>query len=533
MWVVRWVLAIVLGVASFVVGQDALAVEEEPSDPDAVAADVLPVWSGRRLPVSFAAAASSSGATEVAENTLSDIPSHCLVIAERGQMLGDSGGSSSYTPASTMKLLTAAAALGVLGPDHRFETTILAAGPRDAAGHVDEVWIVGGGDPVLATADYADYLSDNPTRVGRPRTPVETLVSALAASGVTAIDGAVHVDDSRQDSVRSVEGWGPNELGRSSGPLGALAINHGYADYENNTPADDPAVHAGQVIAFLAASEGIAVPGSVDRAAPPADPIVLATVQSPPLSEIVAGMLRESDNTTAEILLREVGLARAGVGSTAAGAQAGLTTIRDLGVSTTGITWNDGSGLDDGDAVTCRALVEVLQLSERPEFAALRSGLPVAGESGTLFDRFLELDGRLAAKTGSLSQVTALAGFLTGGPGGRELTFAFIGEDVRFGVGNPEAADLADSTIVAALDAYLAGLLDPAVLAPGGAPSQPLGTVEPEPLPTTTVPESSTTLVDPTATTLIDPLAEPIDGSTTTEPPPVDPQTGLPAETGG
>jgi serine-type D-Ala-D-Ala carboxypeptidase/endopeptidase (penicillin-binding protein 4) len=532
MWVVRWVLAIVLGVASFVVGQDALAVEQEPSDPGALAADVLPVWSGRRLPVSFAAAASASGATEVAETTLGDVQSHCLVIAERGQILGDSGGSSAYTPASTMKILTAAAALAVLGPDHVFETSIVAAGPRDAAGHIGEVWVVGGGDPVLGTADYADYLSDNPMRAGRPRTPVETLVSALTASGVTAIDGAIHVDDSRHDPSRSVEGWDPGEVGPSSGPLGALAVNHGYADYENSSPADDPAIHAGQVIAFLAATEGIAVPGTVDRAAPPPDPVVLATVQSPPLSEIVAGMLRESDNTTAEILLREVGLARAGVGSTPAGAQAALTAIRDLGVSTTGVTWNDGSGLHDDDTITCLSLVETLQLSERPEFAAIRTGLPVAGESGTLFDRFPEVEGRLAAKTGSLTRVTALAGFLSGGPGGRELTFAFIGVDDRFRFGDP-AADLADGTIIAALDAYLAGLLDPAVLAPGGAPSQPLGTVEPEPTPTTTTPETSTTLVDPTATTLIDPLAEPVDGATTTEPPPVDPQTGVPATTGG
>jgi serine-type D-Ala-D-Ala carboxypeptidase/endopeptidase (penicillin-binding protein 4) len=532
MWVVRWVLAIVLGVASFVVGQDALAVEDEPSDPGALAADVLPVWSGRRLPVSFAAAASSSGATEVAETTLSDVQSHCLVIAERGQILGDSGGSSSYTPASTMKILTAAAALSVLGPDHRFETTIVAAGPRDAAGHVDEIWVVGGGDPALATADYADYLSDNPMRAGRPRTAVEDLVSALAAAGVTAIDGAIHVDDSRQDPARSVEGWDPGDLGRASGPLGALAVNHGYSDYENSTPADDPAIHAGQVVAFLAATEGISVPATVDRSAPPTDPIVLATIQSPPVSEIVAGMLRESDNTTAEILLREVGVSRAGVGSTAAGAQAALTAVRDLGVSTTGVTWNDGSGLHDDDAVTCRALVEVLQLSERPEFAAIRSGLPVAGESGTLIGRFPEVRGRLAAKTGSLTQVTALAGFLSGGPGGRELTFAFIGVDPSFVFGD-DAADDADRTIVTALDAYLAGLLDPAVLAPGGAPSQPLGTVEPEPTPTTTVPETSTTLVDPTATTVIDPLAEPIDGATTTEPPAVDPQTGVPATTGG
>jgi serine-type D-Ala-D-Ala carboxypeptidase/endopeptidase (penicillin-binding protein 4) len=532
MWVVRWFLAVVLGVASFLMGQDALAVEEEPSDPSALAADVLPVWSGRRLPVSFAAAASASGATEVAETTLTDVQSHCLVIAERGQILGDAAGSSSYTPASTMKILTAAAALSVLGPDHRFETSIVAAGPHDAAGHVDEVWVIGGGDPALGTVDYADYLADNPERVGRPRTPVEDLVSALVASGVTAIDVAVHVDDSRHDPARSVEGWDPGEVGPSSGPLGALAVNHGYADYENSTPADDPAIHAGQVIAFLAATEGVALPETVDRAAPPTDPIVLATVQSPPLSEIVAGMLRESDNTTAEILLREVGLARAGVGSTAAGAQAALTAVRDLGVSTTGITWNDGSGLHDDDAVTCRSLVEALQLSERPEFAAIRTGLPVAGESGTLFDRFPELEGRLAAKTGSLTNVTALAGFVTGGPGGRELTFAFIGVDPRFVFGD-DTADNADRTIVAALETYLAGLLDPAILAPGGAPSQPLGTVEPEPTPTTTTPETSTTLVDPTATTVIDPLAEPVDGATTTEPPPVDPETGVPATGAG
>src|SRR4029453_1942095 len=128
---------------------------------------------------------------------------------------------------------------------------------------------------------------------------------------VTAIDGPIHVDDAHQDTARTVDGWSAGELGPSSGPLGALAVNHGYSDYASNppTPAEDPAIHAGQAVAYLAAAAGIDGGGGVDGGAPPpAQPIVLGSVQSPPLSEIVAAMLRESDNTTAEILLREVGV---------------------------------------------------------------------------------------------------------------------------------------------------------------------------------------------------------------------------------
>jgi D-alanyl-D-alanine carboxypeptidase/D-alanyl-D-alanine-endopeptidase (penicillin-binding protein 4) len=89
-----------------------------------------------------------------------------------------------------------------------------------------------------------------------------------------------------------------------------------------------------------------------------------------------------------------------------------------------GVTIIDGSGLDQGDRVTCRLMTAILTSS--PWRALVARGLPVAAQTGTLYKRFLAtpVAGHLRAKTGSIRSVSALAGYADGADG-RTLTFTY------------------------------------------------------------------------------------------------------------
>jgi serine-type D-Ala-D-Ala carboxypeptidase/endopeptidase (penicillin-binding protein 4) len=151
----------------------------------------------------------------------------------------------------------------------------------------------------------------------------------------------------------------------------------------------------------------------------------VAGIDSPPLSQVVAEMLTNSDNETAEAALKEVGHAVSGQGSWAAGAAGVTSLLADAGVALGGVRVVDGTGLSIQDQLTCQTLVDVLS---RPETGpVLRAGLPVAGQSGTLLERWQgsPVAGRLRAKTGTLRNVTALAGDVQPTAGG-SVTFAYV-----------------------------------------------------------------------------------------------------------
>ncbi|MEZ5207381.1 MAG: D-alanyl-D-alanine carboxypeptidase/D-alanyl-D-alanine-endopeptidase [Acidimicrobiales bacterium] len=147
-----------------------------------------------------------------------------------------------------------------------------------------------------------------------------------------------------------------------------------------------------------------------------------------PIEDLAAEILTWSDNTAAELLTKEVGRASSGSGTTTAGVTAIQQNLAAQGLPMAGVTMTDGSGLDRGNRVTCELVVDLLD-RQGPD-SSLADGLSVAGESGTLRDRLRgsALAGRLRAKTGTLSEVNALAGFVTTDDG-RELTFAMIVND--------------------------------------------------------------------------------------------------------
>lgn len=344
-----------------------------------------------------------------------------VVDPTTGETLLDRNGATAAVPASTTKLATSVAALHALGPDTRFDTAVVRSGA--------DVVLVGGGDPTLLS-NGKQSASDYP-KYARLATLVEETVRALGDSPGTV---NVKVDDSLYTGPRTGPGWKPNYVPEGSvAPVSALAVDHGMKNPNSSpTRVADPALHAGKAFAARLAKKGVRVEGEVARTTVGDDATELAEVQSPTVSELVEETLENSDNDVAEALGRHVAI-EAGEPASFDGARTGIRrALRDLGVGE-GISLYDGSGLSTKNRITPRALTEVVSLvasGERPALSAVLSGLPVGGFSGTLSDRFsgARADdgvGVVRAKTGTLSQVSTLAGYVRD-EHGQVLVFAFM-----------------------------------------------------------------------------------------------------------
>ena len=341
-------------------------------------------------------------------------------------------------PASNQKLLVAAAALEVLGADHVF-TTEVRAGPVSGGVVAGDLYLVGGGDPVLTTDDYpAAEINGYPVLNA---TSLDVLADSVAAAGITRIDGNVVGDGSRFDDELFHPNWPDDVLVTEAGPFDALLVNDArFADaavpsIENWQVANDPSAGAAEELARLLEARGITIAGAATSGTAPADLTVVASIDSAPLPAVIDEMQASSDNNTAEMLLKELGVASGGEGTTAAGAAAVTTALGNLGLDTTGVVVDDGSGLSNENRVTCRLLAGILAAHEPgDEFAA---GLPAAGQEGTtLSDVFVgsAVEDRLVGKTGTLHNepynadppaVKALSGYLPI-EGGGTIEFALV-----------------------------------------------------------------------------------------------------------
>jgi D-alanyl-D-alanine carboxypeptidase/D-alanyl-D-alanine-endopeptidase (penicillin-binding protein 4) len=288
---------------------------------------------------------------------------------------------------------------------------------------VDGLWLVGSGDPFLATPEYLTYLAGRPRSQERRSTPLAGLADELVRAGLRSVPGGIRGDDSRYDRTRIVPTWKPAYVADNNvGSLGALVVNGGFTRF---TPpeqrAADPAAHASGELARLAHDRGVDVPLTGVSGTAPSPSVTVAEVRSEPLTEMVTAMLRESDNLAAELFVREIGLHRAGEGSTPAGTAAVVRELAALGLPVAGLRLGDGSGLEVTNTLSCALLASAL----RSIPGDVGSWLAVAGRSGTLVERLVgtPLEGKVAAKTGSLRGVTGLAGFVDGR---RRLSFALL-----------------------------------------------------------------------------------------------------------
>jgi D-alanyl-D-alanine carboxypeptidase/D-alanyl-D-alanine-endopeptidase (penicillin-binding protein 4) len=416
------------------VGCGGAAVAVSGDDPaEAVGVDQVaatPVLSARRVPEVLAAPVADRRLGADLRSWLDGSPPDtCLVVTTAGRDAFEHNPALSVTGASTQKILTATALLRAYDPEHTFTTTASAAAPPQDGVVTGDLFLVGGGPADLGTTDWPEMAPGT-----RPRVvdDIDGLVDAIQAAGVVRIEGAVVGDDSRFDDRR----YEPTVASRlidqdQVGPIAGLMVNDGFAQFgpartnAGTVPATDPAADAARVLTERLVARGITVVGPPRSGAAPADATTVATLDSPPVAQLVADMLTTSDNEAAEASIKEVGVATSGTGSWEAGA-AGVTALLDeAGVPLEGVEIVDGSGLSIEGRFTCGALVDVLDLPDTGP--VVRAGLAVAGETGTLADRFegTEAAGRMRAKTGSLRNVTALAGEIEPLPGG-ELTFAYV-----------------------------------------------------------------------------------------------------------
>ena len=362
-------------------------------------------------------------ATRIDAFTASLSPTSCVVADAGDAEVYSHNPDQSLIPASSLKLTTAAAFLAEVGGTGTFSTVVRGAKP-DASGTVaGALTLVGGGDPMLSTSGYVASRKHPP----KPATDVATLASKLVSAGVRRVTGGITVDDTRFDNERRVPTWKPTYTTDGDvGPIGALAVDDGFTSYAPRViAAPDPGVAAGEKLRAALAALGVTVDGPTVRAASRGGS-QLAAVASAPYAEIVGEMLRESDNNTAELLLKELAHARGSAPATRAeGATARVAALRTLGVATDAVKAIDGSGLDRSDRATCAALLATL--TTKPGGFDLEDMLATAGKTGTLFDRFTRspLAGRMRAKTGSLEDVTALVG-VTDPTISEPLRFAFI-----------------------------------------------------------------------------------------------------------
>ena len=421
-----------------------------------------PVWTPDRLPALLAEAQGAADLERAVDDLLAASGARsCVAVYEGERPVLLRRADQALVPASTQKILVATAALAVLGPDFRFETRVMTeAPPRDGA--VGTLWLVGSGDPTLATPEYVTFLADRPRFAQHQATALIALADGLKAAGVTTVTGGIVGDDSRYDKVRLVPSWKASYvIDNEAGPLGALMVNGGFPVFDPppEKRADDPAAHAASELTRLLQASGVSVASPPRsgmrplRTGAPADGLTtLATIRSAPLSDVVAGMLRESDNAAAELLVKELGVAKRRDGSTAAGTQAVVEALADAKLPTAGLRLGDGSGLEVTNQVSCALLAAALRMPDANAAPRLGPLLAVAGRSGTLSLRLAgtPLEGKLRAKTGSINGVTGLAGYLDGRRG---LSFAFVA--------NGNFSDSAGRVLQDRLVALLAGYPGP------------------------------------------------------------------------
>lgn len=335
--------------------------------------------------------------------------------AVTGAQLWAQGANIPLQPASTNKTLTTAAALLTLDRNARLTTTVLSGDTPDV------VVLKGGGDPTLSAAPPGtDTWYGDAARIS-------DLADQVRKAGVTPT--AVQVDISLYSGPTMAPGWDLADIeGGDWAPIQSVMIDAGRIQPTTveSRRSTTPALDAGRALAAALRVD----PANVTVRTTPAAGQQLAAVQSPPLIERLREMMGASDNVMAESIGREVAAAVNQPQSFDGGVRAVLGQLAKAGLTTSGATLFDASGLSVNDRLTATVLDDVVNAAAGPSEPRLRpllDVLPIAGGSGTLWDRYADTPsaGYLRAKTGSLTGTNALAGIVTD-QSGRVLTFALI-----------------------------------------------------------------------------------------------------------
>jgi D-alanyl-D-alanine carboxypeptidase/D-alanyl-D-alanine-endopeptidase (penicillin-binding protein 4) len=377
----------------------------------------------------------------------------------------------SLNPASNHKLLTAVAALELLGEDYRFETRVLRAG--------DALVLVGEGDPTLQVADLerlavevaaaidlheirrviVDDTAFSPRRFGPGYDSEGPGVSYMAPSGALSLQWntvEVQVRGAATGQPLQIRVSPPCEhvevRSTAAGGRGSLAVSswgqaeHTVIDVSGHLRAgarhskrrrvSDPGRFTGTAFAAMLTQRGASAGLTVELGSTPADATPVATHQSAPLPQVLDSALAYSNNFSTEQLLRTLGWRMTGEpGDWDNGHRALERYWEAAGLSRHAVEFENASGLSSRGRITAAALADLLAFAAREGSAAtaLWSALPVAGRDGTLRGRLRRSGGRVRAKTGTLRGASALSGMVEA-RGGRRLGFSIL-------VNGPVSAD--------------------------------------------------------------------------------------------
>lgn len=395
----------------------------------------------------------------------------------------------SLVPASCAKIVTAATALDLLGPEHKFETHFYSGEPLHA-GTINTLFVKGTGDPTLVNED------------------IETIANALWRKGVRRISSGIVIDDSFFDSgdyPRKDTGEGRAYTAKTS----AVAVNFNSAEIEVgpgkksgapgfaavNPPSDyfqiksklvtgrrfriginlvdapggetilvsgtiplrsgnqkfyrsieNPALHAGATIRYFLEQKGIKIGGKVREGKVPQTAKEILRFESKPLSEIVMEMNKRSNNFIAEQILKHVGAVKFGPpASTAKGSKAAAEYMASIGIPKGEVILENGSGLSDNSVISAKNLVKILVAVQKNKKYAKEffDSLSVFGVDGTTkkWRSAPDLLGKAFVKTGTIGGVSSLAGYLPMA-GGNMAAFAIIINGLPRGAAGAHEAEI-------------------------------------------------------------------------------------------
>jgi D-alanyl-D-alanine carboxypeptidase/D-alanyl-D-alanine-endopeptidase (penicillin-binding protein 4) len=321
---------------------------------------------------------------------------HTAAIAidlRTGETVYSRNGERGLLPASAEKLSVSFTALKVLGPQYRFRTELLGRGARSGRTWRGDLFLVGYGDPTLDASD------------------LDRLARRFADTGMTRIAGRVLGDDTYFDARRDAPGWKSSYVGMESRPLSALSVAGVHLVNANGS-----AVAAARAFSDALARHGIGVTGRAGARRAPSNAVPIAFDLSQRLALVVRHMNADSDNFTAEMVLKQLGASTSERGSTVSGARVVRTTLREASIPLGGVRIADGSGLSHYDRSTVTALADIVRAgaSDPTIGRVFVKSLAVAGISGTLRNRLATRPtrGRVRAKTGTTNRASALAGLV-------------------------------------------------------------------------------------------------------------------------
>jgi serine-type D-Ala-D-Ala carboxypeptidase/endopeptidase (penicillin-binding protein 4) len=307
-------------------------------------------------------------------------------------------------PASNEKLAVTYGALVAFGPAYQFETEVVGEGEQEGTLWRGDLILKGYGDPTLSTLR------------------LHALAGQVRAAGITRVTGRLVGDESYFDSRRTAPGWKSWFFINESPPLSALTVDRGR--YRGRT-SRNPALAAAEVFREALRAAGISIAGRTLVGKAAEDALPLAASSSVPLEHVLRFMNRESDNFTAEVLLKQLGTQLSDQGTTLAGSAVVRQILAEQQIPLAGVRIVDGSGLSRLNRLTPATLVGLLRKSYDDPLLrdVVVSSLPVAGRTGTLRRRMRgsAAAGRVVAKTGTTREASALAGYVK-----RRYAFAIL-----------------------------------------------------------------------------------------------------------